>query len=177
MDIITYEGKRYWRSSAKWADKDGIIVHERLQEKLNAMFLRTLDPTQMKMEELLSYGDKFKNSGSPGAAIRFFETASLQADKSELAYILPRLTSCYRIQGSPQKAIDILSFASKKYGEQMITPALLVSAAAAYCDLNQYELAKKAYDRAFAKLNGKATDELRAVYGRIRKESNIYDIQ
>ena len=175
MDEITYEGKKYWRSSAKWADKDGIIVHERLQEKLNALFLQTLDVSQMTMKELLQYGDKYKNSGSPGAAIRFYEVASLQANKSELAYILPRLTSCYRMQGSPQKAIEILTYASNKFGKEMISHALLVSAAAAYCDLNQYELARKACDRAYKMLNGKATGELQAVYGRIRKESKIYD--
>ena len=93
------------------------------------------------------------------------------ATLSELAYILPRLTSCYRMQGSPQKAIDILSFASRKHGKQMITAALLISAAAAYCDLEEYVLAKKACDRANAMSSGKSDGELKAVYGRIKKES------
>ena len=57
----------------------------------------------------------------------------------------------------------------------MITPALLTSAAAAYCDLGDYDRAKKCCDRAFAQLNGKRNGELSAVYGRIKKESHILD--
>ena len=175
MDTITFEGKTYRRRNKKWTDLNGEVVHEILQSKLNTAFLLTLDPESLSVEELIQNGDKFKGSNAISAAIRFYEHASQCADQQELAGILPRMTSCYRMQGEPQKAIDILTFASEKYGPVMITPALLTSAAAAYCDLGKYSLAVKCCNRAFAKSGGKANGELNAVYGRIRKESNELD--
>ena len=175
MDVVEYEGVSYHRSSAKWVDSSGLTVSGILQDKLNAAFAKTLNPSDMSVSDLLKHGDRFKGSGNTGLAIQYYEIASQQASERDLAYILPRLTSCYRIRGCPQEAIDILVFASKKYGQKMITSALLTSAAAAYCDLGDYGRAKKCCDRAFAQGNGRCEGELRAVYGRIKKESHILD--
>lgn len=171
MEKLEYNGKIYKRQGQKWSDMDGCIVHEILQRELNAKYIETIDLNSLTIQEVIEQGDKFKNSSSLGYALRFYEYAANQADENELAYILPRMTSCYRKQGHPQKAIDILSFAKNKYGAKMISPVLLTSAAAAYCDLEEYGNAKKCCDRAYASMGGKSSGELAAVYARIKKES------
>ena len=99
----------------------------------------------------------------------YFDDAIEKADSTAMAYILPRITSCYRKSGRPQKAIDILTYASKTFGRSMITPVLLTSAAAAYCDIEDYERAKRCCDRAYAESNGMHSDELSLVYKRIKR--------
>lgn len=169
MDKLLYEGKTYTRQSEKWLDARNMVVHEGLQRDLNKEFSRQLDPATLSLEDCISHGDKFKNSGSAGLALKFYEEAVEKADYRVMSYILPRMTSCYRKNGQPQKAIDILSYASKTFGADMVTPALLTSAAAAYCDIGDYARAKKCCDRAYAASNGKHSDELSLVYKRIIK--------
>ena len=169
MDILEYNGKMYKRQGQKWSDMDGCIVYDILQVELNAKYIETIDLPSLTLQEIIEHGDKFKNSSSYGYALRFYEHAAKEANENDLAYILPRMTSCYRLQGQPKKAIDILSFAKSKYGAKMITPVLLTSAAAAYCDLEDYENAKKCCNRAYAALGGKSSGELASVYARIKK--------
>lgn len=167
MDTLIYEGNTYTRRNDKWVDSCGFIVYEGLQRDLNKVFAQQLDPSLLSLDDCISHGDKFKNSGSSFLALNFYEEAVEKADRRAMAYILPRITSCYRKSGQPQKAIDILTYASKTFGSEMITPALLTSAAAAYCDIEDYARAKKCCDRAFAISNGKDCDELSLVYNRI----------
>ncbi len=176
MDRVIFEGKEYRRYTEKWVDTNNMTVSEILQDRLNAAFFQTQNLQEMTYDELVEYGNKYKNSGSIGIAIRLFEFASTRADAGNIAGLLPRLTSCYRSQGQPQKAIDLLEYARAKYGERILSGALLTSAAAAYCDLKQYRTARKCCDRAFAMSNGKKSGELSAVYARIRKESNEMDL-
>ncbi len=171
MDKIEYQGETYTRNKTKWLDSRHLTVHDSLQKTLNELYTASLDPCAMDMNELLEHADKFKASSSFGLAIRFYEYAAEEADFKTLSYILPKLTSCYRHQGFPEKAIEILTFAREKFGAGMISPVLLTSAAAAYCDMGQYDKAKMCCDRAYAMLDGKASGELRAVYGRIDKNT------
>ena len=54
------------------------------------------------------------------------------------------------------------------YGEEMITEVFLTSIAAAYCDLGEFDKAKLCCNKAF-KLSGcVCSDELQAVYDRIK---------
>lgn len=172
MDIIEFEGKRYTRRSEKWVDSRGFVVCESLQKDLNKEYVKNVDPANLSLKDCVDEGDKFKNSSSIGLALKFYEAAIERADSVTMAYILPRITSCYRKNGQPQKAIDILAYANKTFGQGMVTPTLLTSVAAAYCDLADFVRAKKCCDRAFAASNGKASDELSLVYGRIKKATS-----
>ena len=169
MDTLIYKGQTYRRNAEKWFDSRNMIVHEGLQRELNIEYARNLDPADLSLRDCILHGDKFKNSGSNALALRFYEEAIEKADYSAMAYILPRITSCYRKSGQPQKAIDILAYASDTFGSNMVTPALLTSAAAAYCDLGDYTRAQKCCNRAYAAGNGKHSDELSLVYKRIQK--------
>lgn len=171
MDMMEHNGEMYKRQGKLWSDMDGLVVCEILQGELNAKYVQKMDLSKLSIREVIQQGDKFKNSGSLVYALRFYEYTAENGNNRELASILPRMTSCYRKQGRPQKAIDILEYASKKYGKEMIGPVLLTSAAAAYCDLREYEKARKCCARAFAALNGEESRELSAVYGRLQKES------
>lgn len=169
MDAMEFEGRNYTRRKEKWVDSGGLVVCESLQKDLNREYAKTVDPKKLSLEECLAEGDKFKNSSSIGLALKFYEEAVERADAVTMAYILPRITSCYRKNGQPQKAIDMLAYANKTFGKHMVTPTLLTSVAAAYCDLEDYARAKKCCDRAFAAMKGKTSDELSLVYGRIKK--------
>lgn len=172
MDVIEYNGIRYTRNSKMWTE-NGMIVSEIMQDKLNHLWAEQSDLGQMTVEKLIGQGDQYKASNSMGLAVKCYKAAFEKANLRQVESILPRLTSAYRIMSRPQDAIDLLTEASKKYGRSVISGALLTSAAAAYCDMGQYDLAKQACDRAYAQAGGSATGELSAVYGRIRRESPI----
>lgn len=166
---LLYKGKIYKRRKGKWIDEENIIVSMALQNDLNREFAENLVPEELSRDDCVMYGDSFKNTNSLGLAIKFYEEAFEKADKKSMAYILPRITSCYRKCGEPQKAIDVLTYASSTFGSRMVTPALLISAAAAYCDLEDYVRAKKCCDRAYGALGGRYNEELSLVYKRIEK--------
>lgn len=169
MDTLVYKGKTYTRQREKWAEPSGMIACESIQADLNKEYAKQLDPARLSPDDCIAHGDKFKRSGSMGLALKFYEQAEKQADRETMAFLLPRLTSCYRETDQPQKAIDILSYASKNFGQDMLNPVLLTSVAAAYCDMGDYSRAKKCCDRAYAMSNGNASGELSLVYRRVKK--------
>ncbi len=171
MESLEYEGTRYTRRNGKWADSFGIVACEKIQRELNRQYAEGIDPVTLSLDECVKEGDKFKSSGSVGLALKFYEYAVNRADKAMLSYILPRITSCYRRSGQPQKAIDVLTYANQTFGSDMVTPALLTSAGAAYCDLKDYKRALKCCNKAYAMRNGQADEELSLVYNRIEKET------
>ena len=169
MDILVFEGQTYTRRNEKWVDSRHMVVHEGLQKDLNREYAKQLDPSDLSLEECIEHGDRFKKSSSIGLALKFYEAAVEKADRNTMAYILPRMTSCYRQNGMPQKAIDILTYASDTFGRDMVTPVLLTSVAGAYCDLGDYARAQKCCDRAYAQSDGESSCELSLVYKRIEK--------
>lgn len=85
------------------------------------------------------------------------------------------LMSCLRGKGDPQEAIIIYSKLFYKYGDGFLTSMICTSAAAAYCDLKNYEKALKMCDKAYA-LQGGGTgelNELSLVYKRLEKETGM----
>ena len=168
MDQIQYEGQTYYRSGKMWADSRNIVVCEELQHELNAAFIQTLDLRKFTTWDLIRLADQCKASASVFTAIQLYERVLSSNDPSDYKAVLPRLTSCYRKQGQPKKAIELAILASKRFGSSILEPITLTSIAAAYCDLKDWDRAKKCADRACAKWNGNAAPELRAVYERIR---------
>ena len=77
--------------------------------------------------------------------------------------------------GVTQKAIDFW-MENKQIFTSCLSVPLLTSLAAAYCDVGNYELAKKCADRAYAIQGGSQNyqSELSLVYARIRKETKDY---
>ncbi len=174
MDKLLYKEKIYTRQRGKWIENSGMVVHEALQKELNYEFAKQLDPQLMTVDDCIAFGDEFKSSTSVWLALKFYEAAIKRADNITMKHILPRITSCYRVNGQPQKAIDIFAYANKKFGQKVVSHHLLTSIAAAYCDLKNYANAKKCCDKAYIEAGKKTTQELSLVYARIKKETDEY---
>ncbi len=168
MDKLVYEGVTYTRNGNFWAEQGGLVVCDIMQDKLNQAFFETIDLSKMRAFDVLKLGDQYKRGRMLGLAIQCYAHALSRATKEEVSYILPRLTSCYRIQGRPQLVIDALADAKRRFGVEVITSVLLTSAAAAYCDMDEYQNARTCCNRAYAKCNGNPSPELKSVYARIR---------
>ena len=171
MDILEYKGNIYRRYSAKWCDDRNLIVHEMLQKELNNEYAKTLDISEWDVRSLITEGDKYKASATYILAIRFYEEACKKCGRTDITYILPRISSCYRKAHQPSKAIALFSFAKQKFGANIMTEPLLTTVAAAYCDLGEYEKAKKCCNIAYTNNAGMVSNELRMVYKRIEKET------
>jgi len=172
MAELIYKGRKYTRNGSKWVDADCMVVHQTLQMELNEIYKRSLDFSVYSVTELIAEGDKFKESGSYLEAVNFYEKALDNADRESTAYILPRITSCYRKCHLSNKAISLFSRVKERFGEDIITPVLLTSAAAAYCDMHEYEKALICARRAYKGFDGKADDSLMRVFKRIDKETS-----
>ena len=170
MESLEYKGKMYSRYTNKWVDKNNMVVHLSLQHELNTIYANSLDLSGMSSQELVTEGDKYKEDESYLLAIRFYEQALEICDNKTFKYILPRISSCYRKSNNPQKAIDLFAETKRLFGVEMLTPVLLTTAAAAYCDLNEIDNAKKCANRAYALCNGNCSQELISVFARIKKE-------
>ena len=168
-----YKGKKFTRSSSKWVDSDNMVVHESLQRELNKLFIDGVDFSLFSISQLVDEGDKFKNSYTYDLAIAFYEKAADKCDKEMLQYILPRITSCYRHHKTPRKAIELFTLAKSRYGEDFITPVLLTSVAAAYCDLKEYDNALRCCRWAYKRYGGELDPNLSNVFARIKKESGL----
>ena len=172
MDKIEYNGEVYSRRNAKWFDSRNLVVYETLQRTLNRLYLEQLDYSKYTINELVAEGDKFKESSSYQSAISFYEKALVDCDEVTHKYILPRITSCYRKNNMPGKVIDLFTETKRKYGTSFITPVLLTSVAAAYCDIQEYENALRCCKWAY-KTYGEFNPNLSNVYARIKKESGL----
>ena len=121
---------------------------------------------------LVAEGDKFKESTSYLSAIKFYEKALEDCDEATYKYVLPRITSCYRKCHMPRKVIELFSDTKRVFGTEFITPVLLTSVAAAYCDLKEYDNALKCCRWAYK--NFEEFDPLLSnVWARIKKESGL----
>lgn len=169
-DKIVYEGKTYLRYSDKWSDSSHVIVPETLQRKLNRMFSETIDFSSMRYEQILAEADRYRDSSSYTLAIKYYEYAITKGGEHNARIIFPRITSCYRRSGQSKKAVELYEVLCRRYGASMISPVLLTSVAAAFCDLGKYEDARQCCDRAFAMTNGNPDPELRLVYQRLKSE-------
>ncbi len=172
MDKIVYGGKQYTRTGTKWVDRDQFVVPVYMQDILNRLFIEQELTGDLDRGTLIKRADQFKNSGSYQYAISFYLRALEGADSDAICFILPKLTSCYRAVSSPKKAVEAFEKYVEEEGEVVVSTALLVSAAAAYCDVGDattaYRLCKWAYKK--FKMRGKdPSGELNAVYARVAK--------
>ena len=197
MESIVFEGVESFRRDNYWVDSSQQIAPLVIQEELDKRYAKKLRVEGCSTRELLRQADEFKaiphkarltawrricttssvryclkNNGSFALAAKFYKQAPEHADRRDRSFIYPRLTSCYRALGHATEVIKLMTYIKTHDGMDMITPVLLTSAAAAYCDLGQYENALKCAKRAYAMYNGRATEELHGVFGRIKKEMN-----
>ncbi len=170
IEELDYNNKKYIRVNGKWVDPKTYMTVPYLQSTLDNLWSLQNPKENLPIEKLVVEADRLKEAGNYGLASKYYETA-LKNSSVDHRYVLPRLTSCYRLQGLPGKAIEYYKYTSALYGNRIQSAPLFTSIAAAYCDIQDYESAKRFADRAFAFSKGTASGELAAVYGRIRKET------
>ena len=174
-----YNGKAYIRRNALWVDEHNMVVPTYLQSILNKLEASEENPDEMSYEEATRQGDKYKQSESYSLAIRYYEAAlDATENRSQVAALLPRITSCYRKLHRPEKVIALLAEMKRTYGEGIINEALLTSAAAAYCDMDKPEEAIRCCKWAYKVLKnkkGEFSGELSLVFERAQKMLGLSD--
>ncbi|MEA4970138.1 MAG: hypothetical protein VB051_06325 [Candidatus Pelethousia sp.] len=167
---LEYDDQTYVLRKGVWYDTGFLAASNVVQNKLNALYSSRLDYSSMTLSKMLAIADGYKASESYDLAIQVYQKSLTVCSVEDARYILPRITSCYRSTNQSHKAIAVNHEARQRFGMEAISPALLTSIAAAYCDILEYENARKCCDWAYAMLKGKSSPELSNVYGRIEKE-------
>ncbi len=140
---IEYEGQIYIRANNKWVNENYRVAPSAIQSTLNQKFFSEENLKNFSAGRLMQIGAIYKNTSSEHLAIICFKKALEKDNGRLLKYILPMLTSCLRKQGKAKEVVEIFSEIKQKYGSEVFTPPLLTSIAAAYCDLYEYDNAKK----------------------------------
>lgn len=169
---IEYKNRIYHKRNGMWYDERYCEVPTGLQSELNSAYNKSINYENLNYSTIIKIADDYKRSGSFIMAIRTYEKAIEKTEKvDEIKYILPRITSCYRKNNQAHKAVELYGKICEKYGYEILNEVLLTSIAAAYCDLGQFENARKCANKAYAINNGKSSEELRLVYKRIEKNT------
>ena len=154
---IVYENKVYYKRNGKWYDNSYCEVPTGIQNKLNSVYNQSINYDILNYSTIIEIADGFKKSNSFIMAINTYEKAIEKTEKvDDIKYILPRITSCYRRNNQEYKAIELYKKICQKYGYEILNEVLLTSIAAAYCDLGEFENARKCANKAYAIAGGKS---------------------
>lgn len=172
MNRFIFENENYYYINNKFYDSSFIEVDAKLGARLLRPYYKDFNFNLLSKDELLTLIHTAKEMGlylvSKEASEYGLKTYK---DFSFITIVSPILSSSLRKLNKPQEATEII----EKYNitNQMKSAPLLTSIAAAYCDLNDFILAKKFADHACAKLRAIKQDspELAMVYKRIKTQS------
>lgn len=174
MRKISYDGETYYYNKGLIYDSTFIEVPKTISQKILLNYYMEIDYEEFDESELLTLIKDLKNSGFYDRCLTIVNYGLKKFNTSADYYItvFPIITSCYRSLGQAQKAIDFW-MGNKRLFSSCLSVPLLTSLAAAYCDIGNYEMAKKCANRAYAIQGGSKnyTTELSLVYQRIKKES------
>ena len=172
MRKVEMDGEIYYENKGKFLNSSFIEVDLETKTKLAKKVLGSIDFKKLEIYDLLQFAKDTKESEQYGLCreVCEFGLSKFDSDESFVKSILPVLTSTYRSLNNPQEAIRVAEIQRKKCRCDSI--ALFTSLAAAYCDVKNYEMAKKYADVAYAKQGGGTghENELSLVYKRIKKE-------
>ena len=179
MEKILFENEVYYFDKGRIYRFDGGLyeVETASSKKVLKFYYNQIDYKTLEEAEFLECLKQLKLSEFYENCLTVIEyglnkfTASFDFYKT----VFPIITSCYRAIGKAQKAIDFW-MENKQIFTSCLSVPLLTSLAAAYCDVGNYELAKKCANRAYAMQGGGKNyqTELSLVYGRIKKETKDY---
>ena len=170
MNEYYLEGKKYYYDNGRWLNSRWMIPSLAEMQKLNKLLVQ--DVSELGIDERMIQADGAKGSGNIDLAMRVLKEslaiAKRNGNTNEIRSILPRLTSNYRIRNNPTRAIEVAKEYTSIYGKTVYSSALFTSVAAAYCDLRDYETAKKFADLSRGYSGKEASGELISVYARIK---------
>ena len=170
MDVYELDGQKFYYDKGKWLTSSYMIAPTEITSRLNMLLMEKVDLSDKSMEELLKILDRAKHGSNTQLAIKVAEkTLEIAETVDEIRKLLPRITSLYRQVGTPQKAIDIAKEYTDLFNKRVWSQAFLTSIAAAYCDLEEYDIAKKFADIARVTY-GNISPELMGLYERLKRE-------
>ena len=168
----TLNGEEYILVKGKWLDSHYLEMPLNVALQLTEQVLGD-NIDDFSNEELEQFIMGFKDQGLTTQALRvanvLYARYERAADMHKLRWLMPVETSLLRLSHTPQKAVDFYNSQIAKFGNEISSPQVLTSVAAAYCDLGDYAKAKQICDRAFSW--GGWSYELSAVYERIKRET------
>ncbi len=168
MDSYELDGEKYYYKNGKWLTSNYMSVPTAIISRLNKLLVEKEDISEKSVDELIEMLDGAKRSENTQLALKSAERAMEIASVSEIRTLLPRLTSLYRQIGRPQKAVDTAEEYLEKHKKNVWSPALFTSIAAAYCDLDQFDISRKYANKAKALTGNNSSPELISVYARLK---------
>ena len=177
MEKVVINNETYYINNGRVYDSSFLEAPKDIARAIWESWFASVDFSNMEESQLLEHIKKLKGAEYYTECLRVIEYGLQRFNKSAHYYrtVFPMITSCYRSLNQPQKAIDFW-MENKYIFTSCLSVPLLTSLAAAYCDLENYDLAKKCANRAYAIQGGSKNyqTELSLVYQRIRKETNDY---
>ncbi len=168
---IELDGQTYYYINNNFVDETYCTVPEEIKRKLAMEIFGKMNYESFSKREL---SDAILRAKRVGAYAYVIKMATYGIDKfisSErwVTYILPVLTSSYREMGRPDQAVNVAKECTSKV--KCASAQLCTSLASAYCDLGDYDRAKKFIDKAYAMQGGGVgfKNEISLVYKRIEK--------
>lgn len=174
MIKIEHERELYYFINGKLYDNSYLEVPQAISKKVLTEYYSNLPFESFDEDDLLEYLKNLKISELYERCIRIIEKVLIQNKYSQgfNRTIMPIATSCYRLGGNSNGAIDFWEEKKNKFNYCISAP-LYTSLAAAFSDIQDYCKAKQYADRACALSGGpaKMSQELIGVYSRIKAET------
>lgn len=178
MQKIVFENETYYVNKGHVYDESFIEVPLSIATKIMDLYFDGIDYNLFEEEELISHIKELKEAKKFGRCLSAidFGTRKFTASRNFYVMVFPMITSCYRELGQAKEAINFW-MTNKEIFSSCLSVPLLTSLAAAYCDVGDYEMAKRCANRAYAMQGGgkNYATELSLVYARIKKETNDRD--
>ena len=169
MESYEFNGEEYYFNKGKWLKSDYTVAPIGVINSLNMLLMEREEFETKTVDEIIQMLDGAKMSGNTGFALKIAEESMEKATLSEARALLPRITSLYRIKNRPERAVEVGEHYIRIYESKIWSPSLFTSLAAAYCDLNELEKARKYANRARAISGNNSSIELMSVYSRLKK--------
>ncbi len=170
--VLEVDGKTYFYNGKYFFDEFFILLEGAELHKVSESYFKDISYETLKAKELIAFVKELKDKELYVKAKKVMEYGMEKYSRDENFYyhILPIYTSCCRKMGCPQEAIEK---ARKCFYKAELSPMLCTSLAAAYCDIKDYEKAKKYALMAYAKQGGGQgyKNELSLLFLRLRKET------
>jgi tetratricopeptide (TPR) repeat protein len=162
---LEHDGVTYRNNGDGWHVKDsGEIAPTIISEKLNSIHgdkLRAKEDKITDPKKLLQLAAKYRKENMLDRAMSICgKIIEISPDSEEAASTV--MSSILRLKGEPEEAVRL----TEKFSDSN-NPALLTTRAAALCDIEEWESAKKTIAKALAILKGES--KKREAFGVVRR--------
>lgn len=174
MITISFENNIYYYEKGKLYDNSFLEVPQNVSTQILSNYYEKIDYTKLNENELLTFIKEVKEAEQYARCLNLisFGAEKFSNSSNYLKTVFPIATSCWRLSGNPQKAIDFWMSKKDKF-QYLLSVPLLTSLAAAYCDIEDYQKALYCINKAYNMQGGGKgyKNETSLVYLRIRKNA------